>query len=276
MIRYTMKKTKILKLVELFSSPKHILPMNKDELEKQIPLIFSLMFPDSATDISTSAIEEKIESIYHVLKENISKVLTNEEASLKLDILIEKLAKIKEKLLLDAQAFLDNDPAAKNMEEVIFTYPGFFALTVYRIAHELYQLNVPIIPRLLSEYAHKLTGIDIHPGAKIGKSLFLDHGTGIVIGETCIIGNCVKIYQNVTLGALHVIKNNPAVQRHPTVEDNVIIYAGATILGGETTIGNNSIIGGNVWLTQSVLPHSLVYYTSEMKFRPINERKKKL
>ncbi|HOS58059.1 MAG TPA: serine acetyltransferase [Bacteroidales bacterium] len=271
-----MKKRKNSKLVELFSSPQYILPVNKTELEKQVPLIFSLLFPDSTTDISVEGIEARLESIYQVIKENIAKLLSHEEATSKLDTLIKKIPRIKENLLLDAQAFVDNDPAAKSIEEVIFTYPGFFALTVHRIAHELYRLNVPIIPRLLSEYAHKQTGIDIHPGAKIGNSLFLDHGTGIVIGETCVIGNNVKIYQNVTLGALHVVKNNPAIQRHPTVEDNVIIYAGATILGGKTIIGNNSIIGGNVWLTQSVLPHSLVYYSSEMKFRHINERTKRI
>lgn len=152
---------------------------------------------------------------------------------------------------------------------MIIAYPGFFALSIYRMAHELHQLNVPLIPRLFSEYAHSKVGIDIHPGAKIGKNLFLDHGTGIVIGETAEIGDNVKIYQGVTLGALYVEKKLSDVKRHPTVEDNVVIYANATILGGDTVIGHDSTIGGGAWLTQSVIPYSLVYNSVDVKIRTV-------
>lgn len=162
-------------------------------------------------------------------------------------------------LLSDAETFNQSDPAAKRVEEIILCYPGFYCLTVYRLAHILNKMNVPVLPRIMSEYAHGKTGIDIHPGATIGKNFFIDHGTGIVIGETTIVGDNVKIYQGVTLGALYVEKKLSDVKRHPTIEDNVIIYAGSTILGGNTVVGHNTIIGGNVWLTESVLPHSIVY-----------------
>jgi len=173
-------------------------------------------------------------------------------------------------LLEDAQAVLDFDPAAKSIEEVLVAYPGFYATAVYRFSHELHKLGVKILPRFFSEYAHSKTGIDIHPGATIGKSFFIDHGTGIVIGETSVIGNKVKIYQGVTLGALSVNKAQAKVKRHPTIEDNVIIYSGATILGGETTVGHDSVIGGNVWLTNSVYPFSIVYHKSEVTIRDNN------
>ncbi len=170
-------------------------------------------------------------------------------------------------LLLDARTLADNDPAAHGIEEVIAVYPGFYAIAVYRIAHVLLQLHVPLLPRMLTEYAHGQTGIDIHPGASIGESFFIDHGTGIVIGETTIIGRNVRIYQGVTLGATHVAKSLAQKKRHPTIEDNVVIYANATILGGKTVIGHDSVIGGNVWLTQSVEPCSLVYHLSEVEVR---------
>lgn len=160
----------------------------------------------------------------------------------------------------DAQALLEGDPAAHSIEEVILCYPGFFAVVAYRIAHRLYQRQVPMLPRMITEYAHQKTGIDIHPGAKIGHSLFIDHGTGVVVGETAVIGNNVKIYQGVTLGALRVDREQRAKKRHPTIEDNVVIYAGATILGGETTVGHNSVIGGNVWITRSVPAWSRVMF----------------
>ena len=182
------------------------------------------------------------------------------------------LPKVYKALLLDAQAIQNFDPAASNLGEVIVSYPGFFAIMVYRLSHELYLENIPIIPRLMSEYAHSKTGIDIHPGAKIGESFFIDHGTGVVIGETALIKNNVKIYQGVTLGALQVKKSLAKKKRHPTVEDNVIIYSNATILGGDTIIGRNSVIGGNVWLTSSVDSNSLVYHTHKIKVRSsINE-----
>lgn len=183
---------------------------------------------------------------------------------------LSKLPEIIEKLNLDAQEILDNDPAANNIEEVYLAYPGFYTIAVYRFSHEFYLIDMPLIPRLMSEYAHRLTGIDINPGAKIGNHFFIDHGTGIVIGETTIIKNHVKIYQGVTLGALQVSKDMKYKKRHPTVEDNVTIYANATILGGETIIGKNSTIGGNVWITESIPENSLVYHTSESKLKPKN------
>ena len=163
-------------------------------------------------------------------------------------------------LKTDIKAILEGDPAANSEFEVIRSYPGFYAISFYRIAHQLLVLGTPLIPRILTEYAHSKTGIDIHPGADIGEYLYIDHGTGLVIGETAIIGNNVKLYQGITLGALSVEKQMAGLKRHPTVEDNVIIYSGATILGGETVIGKNSIIGGNVWLTKSVPPDSVVYH----------------
>ena len=183
---------------------------------------------------------------------------------------LNKLPEIIEKLNLDAQEIMDNDPAANNIEEVYLAYPGFYAIAVYRFSHEFYLVDMPLIPRLMSEYAHRLTGIDINPGAQIGTPFFIDHGTGIVIGETAIIKNHVKIYQGVTLGALQVSKDMKGVKRHPTVEDNVTIYANATILGGETIIGKNCTIGGNVWIIESVPKNHLVYHASETKLKPKN------
>jgi serine O-acetyltransferase len=168
------------------------------------------------------------------------------------------LPKLAEILDLDAQAALAGDPAAYSREEVIVTYPGFYAVCIHRLAHALHELHVPLLPRLMSEYAHEKTGIDIHPGAKIGESFFIDHGTGVVIGETAIIGKNVKIYQGVTLGALSVKKKLQSIKRHPTIEDDVVIYANSTILGGETIIGKGSVIGGNTWLVASVDAGSVV------------------
>lgn len=179
----------------------------------------------------------------------------------------EALPEIYDQLVLDAKSILEFDPAADSLEEVYLAYPGFFATYVYRISHQLWSQEVKILPRVISEYAHSKTGIDIHPGATIGKSFFIDHGTGIVIGETTVIGNNVKIYQGVTLGALNVSKEKAHQKRHPNIEDDVIIYSGATILGGETTIGRESIIGGNVWVTQDVPANSLVYHKSEIKIK---------
>ncbi len=162
--------------------------------------------------------------------------------------------------LEDSNAILMGDPAAVDSREVIRSYPGFYAISVYRIAHLLLTLDVPYLPRIFTELVHSKTGIDIHPGAQIGRRFCIDHGTGVVIGETTEIGNDVKLYQGVTLGALSVSKDQAKKKRHPTIEDGVVIYAEATILGGETVIGKNSVIGGNVWLTQSVPPNSKVYY----------------
>lgn len=172
--------------------------------------------------------------------------------------LIEELPEIRRKIMLDTKAALLGDPAARSTEEIILSYPGLEAVAVHRLAHFLHVNGVPIIPRIMSEYVHGKTGIDIHPGATIGESFFIDHGTGVVIGETCIIGDNVKIYQGVTLGALSVRKDMQEKKRHPTIESNVTIYAGATILGGTTVIGEGSTIGGNTWVTSSVPPKSLI------------------
>jgi len=165
----------------------------------------------------------------------------------------------------DIEAILEGDPASKSRFEVIRAYPGFYAIAFYRIAHALFELDIPLLPRILTEHAHSKTGIDIHPGASIGAYFFIDHGTGIVIGETSVIGDKVKLYQGVTLGALSVDKSMAFLKRHPTVEDHVIIYSGATILGGDTVIGHHSIIGGNVWLTKSIPPYTTVYHKSEIE-----------
>lgn len=177
--------------------------------------------------------------------------------------LFAKMDAICNNLRNDAELILHFDPAAYSLEEVIVTYPGFMAITIHRIAHELYKMHVPIIPRMMSEWAHSSTGIDINPGATIGQPFFIDHGTGVVIGETCIIGNNVKLYQGVTLGALNVRKEDAKSKRHPTIEDNVVIYANSTILGGETVIGHDSIIGGNTWITESLPSFSVVYHQQE-------------
>lgn len=164
----------------------------------------------------------------------------------------------------DVEAMYAGDPAARSKTEIIRSYPGFFAIAAYRIAHLLHEEGVSLIPRMITEIAHSRTGIDIHPGAKIGRRFCIDHGTGVVIGETTVIGNDVKIYQGVTLGALSVDKADADAKRHPTIEDQVVIYAGATILGGNTTIGARSVVGGNVWLTKSISADSKIYYQSKM------------
>lgn len=187
---------------------------------------------------------------------------------------LERLPELRKVLAKDVEAAFHGDPACKNLDEVIFCYPGLEAVTVYRLAHELHKIGVPFIPRMMAEWAHKETGIDIHPGAKIGHHFFIDHGTGVVVGETCEIGNYVKLYQGVTLGALSfptdahgkIIRN---MKRHPTLEDRVVIYASATVLGGKTVIGHDSVIGSSVWLTKSVAPHTTVTIESpKLRIRP--------
>ncbi len=205
---------------------------------------------------------ERLEYIEYNLKKQVKRALSNE----KIDVdcqskseeivskFIDTIPKLREYLSTDIQAAYNGDPAAYSTDEIVFCYPGVFAITVYRIAHELWVLGVPMIPRIISEYAHNLTGIDIHPGATIGKYFFIDHGTGIVIGETTVIGENVKIYQGVTLGGLSTRKGQQlkGVKRHPTIGDNVTIYSNTSILGGDTIIGNNVVIGGNAFIVNSV------------------------
>jgi serine O-acetyltransferase len=243
-----------------------ILPDEK-AVEKFIKSVFKLLFPasnsfsDIETDNNPGDLYIQLLSILtgpEELKEKISGQFFSD------------LNSIEKTLLKDAAFILESDPAATQLIEVIGIYPGFKAIFCYRIAHSLAKLGVPLIPRMITEYAHKVTGIDIHPGAEIGSPFSIDHGTGIVIGETTHIGNNVKVYQGVTLGALSVDKSRATKKRHPTIEDDVILYAGCTILGGETIIGHNSIIGGNVWLTESIAPDSVVYHKSEIIVRKQN------
>ena len=230
--------------------------------------LFNLLFPERVKVTFWS--KGQLENEFRLSKEQLENIILSTDQCK--DCHPEKLAtaffnllpELYQLLETDLEAILDGDPAARSRMEIIKVYPGFFAIFFYRVAHNLYRLNISLIPRILTEYAHSRTGIDIHPGAEIGQYFFIDHGTGIVIGETSKIGSHVKLYQGVTLGALSVDKNLANTKRHPTVEDNVIIYAGATILGGETVIGADSIIGGNVWLTKSVAPHSTVYHKPEI------------
>jgi serine O-acetyltransferase len=191
---------------------------------------------------------------------------------------IKKLPDIQKMLLMDVQAGFDGDPAAKSKEDIIFSYPGFFAIYVYRLAHVLYKEDVPFIPRIMTEYAHSRTGIDINSGATIGKYFFIDHGTGVVIGETTIIGNYVKLYQGVTIGALSTRDGQKLrdVKRHPTIEDNVTIYSGATVLGGNTVIGTGTVIGGSAFITTSIPPYTKVSVKSpELTMRDGSKAKDK-
>lgn len=193
---------------------------------------------------------------------------------------LERLPGLRRVLADDVQAAYDGDPAAKSLDEIIFCYPGLEAITIYRLAHELHQLDVPLIPRMMTEYAHSKTGIDIHPGARIGRNFFIDHGTGVVVGETCDIGNHVKLYQGVTLGALsfptdadgNILRGQ---KRHPTIEDHVVIYANATILGGGTTIGHHAVVGSSVWLTRSVAAHTTVTLEQpSLRYKDVDESRR--
>ena len=235
-----------------------------------IDQLMRLLFPVTQDCKSVSQhVEETYQSLHEqlvCLLQPLNQHLT-ESADAITQQFFEQLPGIYDSLLLDAHAIADNDPAAIGIEEVVAVYPGFYAIAVYRFAHELFTQGVPLLPRMLTEYAHGQTGIDIHPGAEIGRSFFVDHGTGVVIGETTVIGDNVKIYQGVTLGATHVTKSMAQKKRHPTIQNNVVIYANATILGGHTVVGHDSVIGGNVWLTNSVEAHSLVYHQHQTEVR---------
>lgn len=199
------------------------------------------------------------------LEKEVSMLMPGKDAKAIVAAFMARLPEVKRLVETDVQAAYEGDPAATSPMEVVMAYPGLYAVTIHRLAHELYNLKVPIIPRIMSELAHSKTGIDIHPGATIGERFFIDHGTGVVVGETTVIGRNVKLYQGVTLGAKSFQKDPETgalvkgIKRHPNVEDNVVIYAGATILGGDTTIGHDSEIGGSVWLIKSVPPNSRVY-----------------
>lgn len=230
--------------------------------------VLQLLFPPLAEEHFDTA--KALEVYADGLQHELLRVLTSMEKLLPMPAgvlaqeVMRQLPHIHRLLLDDAHAIAAGDPAAQSIEEVIRTYPGFRAVAVYRLAHVFYKLKAPLLPRILSEYAHAKTGIDIHPGAQIGTHFCIDHGTGVVIGETTVIGNNVKLYQGVTLGALSVDKALANIKRHPTIEHNVVVYAGATILGGNTVIGAYSIIGGNVWLTESVPRYSRVYHRPQI------------
>lgn len=258
----------------------------REAVEEIVVDLLNVIFPGYYEKLEISREEmslyiwERIVSTYHNLSREITKSLkTIAEMEKKTDdelttIAVQKtlafllrLPHVRKKLTGDVGAAYDGDPAAKSFDEIILCYPGLAAIAVYRVAHELYMLEIPLIPRIMAEFAHSKTGIDIHPGASIGDNFFIDHGTGVVIGETSVIGNAVRIYQGVTLGALSFKKDKDGRvmkggKRHPTIDDNVVIYAGATILGGETVVGKNSIIGGNVWLLESVPPNTTITHQS--------------
>lgn len=235
----------------------------KDPVETFTKALFYMLFDEEYRTLNRQFVKDTFLKIATKLK-----LEDGEETWSKFE---SQFGTIREKLDLDAIAIEQNDPAAKSLTEVYLAYPGFHAIAIYRLSHELYNLKSYVISRMMSEHVHGITGIDIHPGATIGDSFFIDHGTGIVIGETAIIKNNVKIYQGVTLGGIQIKKSLSETKRHPTIEDNVTIYANATILGGDIVIGANSIIGANVWITQSVPENSLVTYQTEIK---ISTRKK--
>ncbi len=266
---------RVIDRLEMFAQP------DRQVIEDLIGKLLRLVYPGYYRDYTyriynpTVHLSALIEDVTYLLIREISIALrgsghvSEEEAGrMAEDITVafmEKLPEIREYLEMDLQAAYDGDPAASGKEEVIIAYPGFYAITVNRLAHALYQLDVPLIPRIMTEYAHNRTGIDIHPGAKIGKYFFIDHGTGIVVGETTGIGDHVKIYQGVTLGALSTRGGQKlhGKQRHPTIEDHVTIYAGASILGGNTVIGHDAVIGSNVFITHPVPPGTRVSIKSQ-------------
>ncbi len=237
----------------------------KEKTEYFTNLLFYTLF-DIDTDVS-----ENITVLEHTFEELVDLACWEIEkpCSKIWQSYLDTLPALLNKLTLDAQAFIKSDPAANSLEEVYMAYPGFYAIAIYRLSHELLKFGLPLVPRLMTEYSHRLTGTDINPGAQIGESFFIDHATGIVIGETVIIKDNVKMYQGVTLGGLYVDRKLRSTKRHPTVENNVTIYANATILGGNTIIGANSTIGGNTWITTSVPENSIISNTSEMKIKKV-------
>jgi len=260
-------KEQFLKDIFLKQQQKEQVPSNEVIADWALRLI-CVLYPE-LSKCSYPTIEEINDELQRLEKELI-RMLDATRACIDCDhVAVSKdffshLPELYRMLNTDIEAIEQGDPAARSEFEVIRAYPGFYALCFYRIAHTLYLQNVPLLPRILTEFAHSKTGIDIHPAAEIGEYFMIDHGTGIVIGETTVIGRQVKMYQGVTLGGLSISKSMAMQKRHPTIEDNVVIYSGATILGGDTVVGEGSVIGGNVWLTQSVPPGSLVFQNPEI------------
>ncbi|MFV0183776.1 serine O-acetyltransferase [Empedobacter falsenii] len=240
---------------------KYSLPFNKADLE---PIIESIIYDEIFQQPNSTYRKEDLLNQFNTI---LLKIVPEEKSNKISLYFFEQFTQLRQELENLIYIFYANDPASKSEIEIILAYPGFFAIAIHRLANILFKLDTPILPRFFSEYAHSKTGIDIHPGATIGKNFYIDHGTGIVIGETTIIGDNVKIYQGVTLGAFYVSKNLADKKRHPTIENNVTIYAGATILGGTTVIGENSIIGGNVWITESIEDNSIVYQENKPQIK---------
>jgi len=260
-------------LFNSYSELKNAIPIEphsqpaKNDVVELMGKLRSLLFPGYFDDNRPEAL---LKQARHLLLRLLTRKKEREhkEKAVKLTMdFLAKLPKIRASLATDVEAAFDSDPAASGKEEIIVSYPGIYAISVYRLAHELYLLNIPMLPRIMTEYAHSITGIDIHPGAQIGDYFFIDHGTGIVIGETTIIGEHVKVYQGVTLGALSTKggQNLKGKKRHPTVEDYVTIYSGASIFGGDTVIGKNSVLGSNVFVTESVPADSKLSINDKFK-----------
>jgi len=258
------KKAIVEKIIKHKKQP-HLRFRLKEATETFTDLLFYTLF-----DIDTPVEEnlEKLEKKFDILV-NMACWEVEKPCKMIWENYMSSLPYVLESLNLDAEAIVSCDPASLSIEEVYMAYPGFYAIAIYRLAHELYKKGFPLVPRLMTEYAHRETGVDINPGAQIGKSFFIDHATGVVIGETAIIKDHVKIYQGVTLGALYVAKALQNTKRHPTIENNVTIYANATILGGNTIIGAHTIIGGNAWLTASVPANSTVFHSPEIKIKTL-------
>jgi len=233
--------------------------------------LLGLMFPQLSEECDSNAddISARLTLLGYDLRALLGGLVDEGRQGEVIDAFTRDLPAVYRQMRQDAETIAAGDPAAETVDEVIAAYPGFLAIAIYRLARQLWDLGVPILPRMLTEIAHGRTGIDIHPGAKIGHSFCIDHGTGVVIGETAIIGDNVKLYQGVTLGALSVSKKAAGTKRHPTIEDRVIIYANATVLGGDTVVGHDSVIGGNVWLVTSVPPSSFVYQTGGVTIRSV-------
>ena len=264
-------------LLNSYSELKNSIPIephyqhSKNDIVELMDKLRSLLFPGYFDDEYAEVLLEKAKRLLLRLITS-KKEQEHKEESVKLAVdFLTKLPKIRISLATDVEAAYDSDPAASGKEEIIISYPGIYAISIYRLAHELYLFNIPMLPRIMTEYAHSVTGIDIHPGAQIGDYFFIDHGTGIVIGETTVIGEHVKIYQGVTLGALSTKGGQrlKGKKRHPTVEDNVTIYSGASIFGGDTVIGKNSVLGSNVFVTESVPADSKLSINDE----PLKKRK---
>jgi len=276
-------------------APIHFSTSVKEMIDKFREILFPGYFSSEKIDGANMVynLGQGISQLYDILSEQIIHVLRHDclrygqtcsecessGNSVALQV-IQSIPTLRVTLAEDIKGAYDGDPAAKSHDEVIFSYPGLYAITVYRIAHILFNLGVPQLPRIMTEYAHSMTGIDIHPGARIGERFVIDHGTGIVVGETSVIGDNVRIYQNVTIGALSLPPNAGkklrGAKRHPTIENDVIIYSGATILGGETIIGARSVVGGNVWLTSSIPQDTKVFIESPRLIYKYQENQEEL